>query len=80
MSAPNEATTHDIIVIGGGTAGCVLANRLSEDRKLDVVVIEAEADRSDDVGIRAPGASPSLIGDSFYDWAFKTTEQVGIMV
>lgn len=78
MSVAHGATTHDIIIVGGGTAGSVLANRLSRDRHVTVVVIEVGTDRSDDTLVKAPGASPSLIGNSIYDWGFKTTEQVGI--
>lgn len=45
---------------------------------MTVMVLEAGTDRSDDMPVKAPGASPSLIGDSTYDWGFKTTEQVGL--
>jgi choline dehydrogenase-like flavoprotein len=75
MSVPNEATTYDVVIIGAGTAGCVLANRLSQDEHLSVAIIEAGTDKSNDTVIKAPpGASPSLIGDSIYVWVLKTTE------
>jgi choline dehydrogenase len=77
MSDTENATTHDIVIVGAGTAGSVLANRLSEDTNLSVLVIEAGIERNDDLGIQAPGASASLIGNPSYDWCFQTTEQVG---
>lgn len=67
MSDPKETTSHDIVIVGGGTAGSVFANRLSEDRHITVVVIKAATDQSQDVLVRAPGASASLIRNPVYD-------------
>jgi choline dehydrogenase len=65
--------TFDYVVVGGGTAGCVVATRLSEDPRVSVLLIEAGADerRRD---IETPEAWPSLLG-SDVDWAFETVVQ-----
>jgi choline dehydrogenase len=66
-------STFDYVVVGGGTAGCVVAARLSEDPDISVLLIEAGGDerRSD---IETPQAWPTLLG-SDVDWSFETVEQ-----
>ncbi len=65
--------TADIIIVGAGTAGCVLAARLSERSDLRVLLIEAGGtDRRPDVMI--PGAA-SRLHRSACDWGFYTTPQ-----
>ena len=61
---------YDIIVVGGGSAGCVLANRLSEDNKQSVLLIEAG--RSDKhLYSRIPAASPLAIGSPDFNWMYQ---------
>jgi len=63
----------DYIVVGAGSAGCVLAARLSEDPKTRVLLLEAGG-RDKRKEIRIPAAFSKLF-KSEYDWAFYSTEQ-----
>ncbi len=52
---PDMAEGFDYIIIGAGTAGLVLANRLTSDPHTSVLVLEAGADRLEDPKITTPG-------------------------
>ena len=65
-------TYYDYIIIGGGTAGSVLASRLTEDESLTVLLLEAGG--SETVSSNTPGLQDALIG-SLMDWKFATTPQ-----
>ena len=63
----------DTIIIGGGSAGCVLANRLSENPDHKVLVIEAgRKDYWWDIFIHMPAALTYPIGSRFYDWQYQS--------
>jgi choline dehydrogenase len=63
----------DIVIVGGGSAGSVLANRLSEDPRTRVLVLEAgRPDWRFDVFLHMPAALTFPIGSSLYDWAYRS--------
>lgn len=67
---PRPPQAFDIIIIGAGSAGCVLANRLSEDPRRRVLLLEAgPEDRAKEIHI--PAAFPKLFKTK-WDWAFHT--------
>jgi len=70
------AAGHDYVIVGAGSAGCAIANRLSEDPKTRVLLLEAgPRDRAKE--IRIPAAFSKLFKSKF-DWGYETTPQAGL--
>jgi choline dehydrogenase len=70
-------TTFDYIIVGAGTAGCLLANRLSADASKRVLLIEAGR-RDDYHWIHIPVGYLYCIGNPRTDWLFKTEPEPGL--
>ena len=63
----------DFVIVGGGSAGCALANRLSADPGTAVLVLEAgRSDFKVDPFIHMPAALPIPIGNRLYDWKYES--------
>ncbi|EAU86932.2 aryl-alcohol oxidase [Coprinopsis cinerea okayama7 len=70
---------YDFVIVGGGNAGCVVANRLSENPKFNVLVIEAgprfRASYEGVLDAQVPGFLPALLQNSTYDYNYTSVAQ-----
>lgn len=64
-------TNYDFIIAGGGTAGCILANRLTENGKYRVLMIEA-GDERQNMWISIPAGFSKLLTNPRFNWRFQT--------
>ncbi|TEB27972.1 pyranose dehydrogenase [Coprinellus micaceus] len=74
-SFPN--VTYDFVIVGGGTAGAVLANRLTENPRWNVLVIEAGPSHEGVLDSMVPNFSFNL-QNTIHDWNYTSTPQPGL--
>ena len=70
------SSSFDYLIIGGGTAGLVLASRLTEDPCIQVGVVEAGRSRFGDANIDSPARLTNTLHNPDYDWTYHSTPQV----
>lgn len=71
-----QQESYDYLICGGGTAGLVVAARLTENPEVTVGVIEAGKNRLGDPLVDTPAMFLQMLGNKEYDWAFDTVPQV----
>ncbi|KAJ5787103.1 CAZyme family AA3 [Penicillium paradoxum] len=74
-SAGLEGSTYDFVIVGGGTSGLVVANRLTENPDIRVLVLEAGTNRLNDPRLLIPGLGPATFEDDDFDWNFRSIPQ-----
>ena len=72
-----EFGSFDYVIVGGGTAGCVLANRLSQDPDVSVLLLEAGG-KDNWMWIHIPVGYLYCIGNPRTDWCFRTEAEAGL--
>ena len=74
---PRELGNWDYVIVGAGTAGCVLANRLSADPEVTVLLLEAGG-KDDWIWIHIPVGYLFCIGNPRTDWCYRTEPEAGL--
>ncbi|PPQ91199.1 hypothetical protein CVT25_001215 [Psilocybe cyanescens] len=80
ITQPTQLTsnTFDYVIVGAGTAGLVLASRLTEDANITVLVLEAGGNNADNSDIAIPFLAQTLTPNTNLDWNYTVTPQAGL--
>lgn len=73
-ASPAGSDKYDYIIVGGGTAGCVLANKLTADGSKKVLVLEA-GPSGDSLDVAVPAGLVRLFGHPVLDWGLRSLTQ-----
>src|SRR6266536_3111759 len=78
LSSPTEFTNreYDYLIVGGGTAGLVLAARLTENPNVTVGVVEAGKDKLTDMLVNVPALFTKMLWNPEYDWMMSSIHKV----
>ncbi|MEH6499739.1 MAG: GMC family oxidoreductase N-terminal domain-containing protein [Pseudoalteromonas distincta] len=74
---PKPQSEYDYVIVGAGPAGCLLANRLSADPAVSVLLLEAGG-RDNQLWIHIPVGYLFCIGNPRTDWCYKTEPEAGL--
>src|SRR6266478_3295749 len=77
MNNNNGASEFDYVIVGAGSAGCVLANRLSADGKHSVLLLEA-GPRDTNIWIHVPLGYAKLFKEKTVNWMYQTEPEPGL--